>query len=277
MHSSQLKALRRLRIPSRRRRLRQALEADDASLTWTNADVQKLMRDFNKIFLFGAIMKTEFYWSTEMDTVHRDSSPLSDSSSDGSQSSCASVMLACSGISRRSTRGDFHRIDMRPSEVSTDFAVGEGEQLGIARAKDRLGTILHEMIHCFIRQHVCRECDVRTMPDGIIMQQGRGFQMIAMASEDISKELLGLKVHVGRIVGIYADLGMRTDRHAGPSVHDMEMYGFLDPLENRPAWRRDGILGNHSFLERIESEEPEDVSMIDDDSEVDDDQWEDIC
>jgi hypothetical protein len=68
---------------------------------------------------------------------------------------------------------------------------------------------------------------------------GRGFQLIAEAMEEKAFELLGVRVRIGRLEGLIGDVKERggLSPHMaqlgprGPSALDVEVYGFLEPLQ----------------------------------------------
>jgi hypothetical protein len=65
---------------------------------------------------------------------------------------------------------------------------------------------------------------------------GRGFQLIAKAIEENALVLLGMSIELGRLDGIKIDKYMDPpDPLRGPSVHDMEIYGFLPPPSKEVA------------------------------------------
>jgi hypothetical protein len=99
------------------------------------------------------------------------------------------------------------------------------------------------MVHCYIAQHACKKCEVkrRYLDHG---EHGRGFQLVTKAIEDQALRLLGLDVDLGRLDSLLAVREEAQGEGQGScrdSAHDMEVYGFLEPLVVRaigPLGRR---------------------------------------
>lgn len=113
-----------------------------------------------------------------------------------------------------------------------------------SKAADHIGTMLHEMIHCFLDDHACQRCATHEKYHG---DHSRGFQLIAKAIEEQALRLLEMDVNVGRLDSILGDMDAYRKLKdnwglpQGVSVHDMEIYGFLEPKVMREArlgrWR----------------------------------------
>jgi hypothetical protein len=120
----------------------------------------------------------------------------------------------------------YHEVRMHTTETTMDAVLMQ--RLGIALYEQRIGTLLHELIHCFFTQHACEDCKVYKLYRG--EGHGWGFQLIAKAMEDNALILLGTSIELGRLDGMRCDKNKDpTDPLRGPSVHDMEIYGFLPP------------------------------------------------
>jgi hypothetical protein len=90
------------------------------------------------------------------------------------------------------------------------------------RLRNRIGTILHEMCHAFLKAYTCRACpmyDACVGPRG----HGRAWQVLAAKMEQVVSVVLGGKVDMGRFPSLLRDL----EGHGKlPSMHDLEVYRF---------------------------------------------------
>jgi hypothetical protein len=77
------------------------------------------------------------------------------------------------------------------------------KQIGMSLRQDRLGILLHELIHCYLQRHMCESCMAgkRYYGNG----HGRGFQLIAKAIGENAWSILGVSAHLGRLDSIAAD------------------------------------------------------------------------
>jgi hypothetical protein len=90
------------------------------------------------------------------------------------------------------------------------------------RLRNRLGTVLHEMCHAYLKAYSCRSC---AMHDTCIgpLGHGRAWQILAAKMEEVASVLLGGRVNMGRFPSLLRDL----EGHGKvPSPHDLEAYGF---------------------------------------------------
>lgn len=85
-------------------------------------------------------------------------------------------------------------------------------------------SILHEVLHAFLTKYGCRQCQTRTPKQGQD-NHARAFMLIAKAIEEQSIRLLGVNVDINRLTS----WSLRGGQD-GTSIHDLERYGFIDPL-----------------------------------------------
>jgi hypothetical protein len=90
------------------------------------------------------------------------------------------------------------------------------------RLRNRIGTILHEMCHAFLKAYACRSCpmhDTCVGPSG----HGRAWQVLAKKMEEVAGVVLGARVDMGRFPSLLRDV----EGHGRlPSAHDLEVYGW---------------------------------------------------
>lgn len=95
------------------------------------------------------------------------------------------------------------------------------DDLGV-RLRNRIGTILHEMCHAFLKAYTCRSCIMHEHcvgPRG----HGRAWQILAAKVEEVASRLMGGRVDMGRFPSLLHDM----DSHGRlPSQHDLELYKF---------------------------------------------------
>jgi hypothetical protein len=91
-----------------------------------------------------------------------------------------------------------------------------------SRLHSRLGTLLHEMIHAFLKAHVCRSCP---MHDSCIGPRGHGraWQILAAKLEQVARVVIGGPVDLGRFPSLLRDC---EGTGKLPSVHDLEVFGM---------------------------------------------------
>ena len=222
MDSRQVRALHQIHSRPQRLALVRALEARDLQKTISTRTVKKLLKLFSELFFFGSLMRIKLRW--RHDFVESD---------DEEQN-----LLAWTSIKKTSNGQRYHDIEMNPRALSKSRL--ELKQLRMSMAADRIGTMLHELIHCFLFQYACEHCEVYKRYEG---DHGRGFQLIAKAIEEQAPRLLGFAVDLGRLDSIKADMAPNEWEQPtlGASAHDMEVYGFLKPLQRRGM----GSLGRH--------------------------------
>lgn len=88
------------------------------------------------------------------------------------------------------------------------------------RWRNRIGTILHEMCHAFLKAYTCRSCpmyDHCVGPRG----HGRAWQLLAAKIEQVASHLMAGFVDMGRFPALLHDM----EGHGRlPSSHDLEVY-----------------------------------------------------
>lgn len=90
------------------------------------------------------------------------------------------------------------------------------------RLRNRLGTILHEMCHAFLKAYTCRSCPMHDKcvgPRG----HGRAWQILSAKIEQVATVLLGGYVDMGRYPSLLHDM---AGHGVLPSMHDLEVYGW---------------------------------------------------
>jgi hypothetical protein len=96
------------------------------------------------------------------------------------------------------------------------------QQQTMTRLHNRLGTLLHEMCHAFLKAYACRSCpmhDACVGPRG----HGRAWQMLAKKMEQVATVVLGGAVDMGRFPSLLRDC---EGNGRLPSVHDLEVFGM---------------------------------------------------
>jgi hypothetical protein len=91
-----------------------------------------------------------------------------------------------------------------------------------ARMHSRLGTLLHEMAHAFLKAYVCRACPMYDVCVGAL-GHGRAWQVLAAKIEQVAKVVVGGSVDLGRWQSLLRDCGGSGRL---PSVHDLEVFGL---------------------------------------------------
>jgi hypothetical protein len=173
---------------------------------------------FKDLFFFGALLPIKFDWLLRFP------------GKDGYDQD----LYAWTSIKEYWGGGIHHSIEMHPCKLS---------DVPISKAADRIGTMLHDLIYCYIGANACQRCDTCRKYHG---DHGRGFQLIAKAMEEQAFRLLGMYVDARRLDSILNDMdayrGSDDDwgEPLGVSVHDMECYGFLEPTrtESKPRLGR---------------------------------------
>ncbi|KAH5798491.1 hypothetical protein HBI88_150270 [Parastagonospora nodorum] len=90
------------------------------------------------------------------------------------------------------------------------------------RWRNRLGTILHELCHAFLKAYTCRSCPTH---DSCIGPRGHGraWQILAAKMEEVATKLLGVFVDFGRYPSLLHDL---EGNGKLPSKHDLDVLRF---------------------------------------------------
>jgi hypothetical protein len=84
------------------------------------------------------------------------------------------------------------------------------------------------MIHGFLFQYACELCTASADNVKNHGGHGRAWQLIAKAVEDEASRLLGTEVDLGRLDSLYTQPVREQDVKGMHSLHDLEVYGFLD-------------------------------------------------
>ncbi|KAF1918147.1 hypothetical protein BDU57DRAFT_514746 [Ampelomyces quisqualis] len=90
------------------------------------------------------------------------------------------------------------------------------------RWRNRLGTMLHELCHAFLKAYTCRSCP---MHDHCIGPRGHGraWQILVAKMEEVATKLMGGYVDMGRYPSLLHDL---QGNGRVPSKHDLEVLKF---------------------------------------------------
>lgn len=99
------------------------------------------------------------------------------------------------------------------------------------RWRNRLGTLLHELCHAFLKAYTCRSCPMHEQcigPRG----HGRAWQLLAAKMEEVATKLLGGFVDFGRYQSMLHDL---EGSGKLPSQHDLEVLRFGTRWERKGA------------------------------------------
>ncbi|EMD86870.1 hypothetical protein COCHEDRAFT_1227903 [Bipolaris maydis C5] len=92
----------------------------------------------------------------------------------------------------------------------------------ILRLNNRLGTIIHEMCHAFLKAYSCRSCSMHEACDGAT-GHGRAWQLLAKKLEEAACVVLGGEVDMGRGPSLLREIACSGRL---PSCHDLEAYGM---------------------------------------------------
>ncbi len=98
---------------------------------------------------------------------------------------------------------------------------GRPEDLDV-RWRNRVGTILHEMCHAFLKVYVCRSCPMSEQSVGP-RGHGRAWQVLAKKMEAVAEKVLRGHVDFGRYPSLLHDF---QGHGRLPSSHDLEVFGF---------------------------------------------------
>lgn len=194
-------------------------------------------------FFFNKIKSIEFEWSEDFPHTKAQMAHFCDELADATYVR---------------TNGGTHRIRIHPTRTSVHARCMD--VMGLTLQEEQFGTLLHELIHCFLTQLTCRDCEVyRGYRGG---GHGRGFQLIAEAIEENALALFGVGADIGRLNSILADIeGPPPEELRGPSVHDMQIHGFLDKpkqflsdLESSSSYASSQVEAQENLRKRERSE-----------------------
>jgi hypothetical protein len=125
--------------------------------------------------------------------------------------------------------GERHHL-IRIHARSTERPKTTYPRAGATLAEERLGTILHELLHAFLDEFSCRRCP-SYFEDLGHAGHGRAWQLVAKAIEEQTLRLLGTEVYLGRLAAYTMHrqpANQRAPKSYTPSVHDLVSFGFLE-------------------------------------------------
>jgi hypothetical protein len=198
MDPQQLDAVNRFRLCSERGRVLDMLSLDDIrGGDETDALTQWLFEQLNDLFFFGVLKKASIVWTGELDNH-----TLGD---------CTTGL------------NDGHEFcDIRLHPTLRHHIKAEYVRKGQSLTEERLGTIIHELLHGFLEQYACHRCYINNY-----CCHSRAWQRIAKAIEEESVRLLGVEVDLNRLMSMLYD---RDNHHKDQTIHDVEACGFLESL-----------------------------------------------
>ncbi|KAF1851279.1 uncharacterized protein K460DRAFT_274570 [Cucurbitaria berberidis CBS 394.84] len=181
------------------------LSSPDLRQSLSAAQLQHLFTHLNHIFFFNAIpphrraFSTGFSWLPE------------------SSQNCFAIASFNPLIG---TQILLHPILYRHNNAPADVNV---------RWRNRLGTLLHELCHAFLKAYTCRACPMHDHCVGA-RGHGRAWQVLVNAVEKVASRLMGGYVDMGRFASILHDF---EGNGKLPSRHDLEIYGLGDGRRER--------------------------------------------
>lgn len=198
MHSLPKKNLDILRLRSLLQTWNPNLTGQDMRQSMSSIQMIHLVKLLNKVFFFGAIpshreiISSGFAWLPESEQ-------------------------ACFGV------GTFNpiigtQVLLHPTLYRNH---GDLEDLDV-RWRNRLGTVLHELCHAFLKAYTCKSCPTH---DSCIGPRGHGraWQILAAKMEEVATRLMGGYVDFGRYPSLLHDL---EGNGKLPSAHDLEILKF---------------------------------------------------
>ncbi|KAF2788085.1 hypothetical protein K505DRAFT_366783 [Melanomma pulvis-pyrius CBS 109.77] len=141
------------------------------------ANMLQILNIFNRLFFFGAL-RLDFKWEALNDP--------------GSYNVPGRTRLGRCRPPNSSCAA---------SLIELDTVYTNTEIQGLARhpgpTLSRLGTLLHEVIHAYIQQYACNNCEMRATSIGY-GGHGRAFQMMAARLEEVTESLFGdMRLDIG--------------------------------------------------------------------------------
>ncbi|KAH9880951.1 hypothetical protein IAQ61_001245 [Plenodomus lingam] len=197
LHPSRLKDMPSVsQLTSLLRVWRPNLVAPDLRSHISNAQLGHVFRQLNKVFFFGAVpphrssLSTGFSWLPE----HK--------------KNCFGVSYFNPIIGTQLfLHPKLYRHNSKPEDLDL-------------RLRNRIGTILHEMCHAFLKAYTCRSCIMHERCVGS-RGHGRAWQILAAKVEEVASHLIGGPVDMGRFPSVLHDM----ESHGRlPSQHDLEVY-----------------------------------------------------
>jgi hypothetical protein len=194
--------------------------------------MNNILKESSRLYFFDSLAKIHFVWLSNSPTH-----------------TAEQAVTACGQLADATTiladDVSLHKIRMHP--FLTNNSLRYMRQVGITLIEERVGSILHELIHCYLQLHACQSCRVSLGYQGA--GHGRAFQLIAKAIEKTAWSLLDVSANLGRLDSILGDRRSSDKKEqphpelCGPSVHDMEVYGFLEPTSRRSRYQKElGVL-----------------------------------
>jgi hypothetical protein len=200
---SQLKSLLQIWHPN--------LTGADMRQSMSREQLLQVLPLLNQIFFFGAIpphrqaISTGFSWLPEHETT-------------------------CFGI------GSFNPLIGTQILLHPKLYRNHGDLNDLdVRWRSRIGTILHELCHAFLKAYTCRSCPMHEHSVGA-RGHGRAFQILAAKIEQVATKLMDGFVDMGRYPSLLHDM----EGHGRlPSSHDLEVYQLETRCLNMETTRND--------------------------------------
>jgi hypothetical protein len=98
-----------------------------------------------------------------------------------------------------------------------------------ARTIDRLGILLHEVVHAYLSQFACGQCPTDDVNLSNAAGHGRAFQLMASALEQVSQAMFGMQINASSVSDYIAN--WHDVRHL-PSMHDASQWKWF--VDKRP-------------------------------------------
>jgi hypothetical protein len=181
------------------------LTGPDMRQSMSSAQALHLVSVLNEVFFFGSIPS------------HRQSISAGFSWLPETEKSCFGISTFNPIIGTQ--------IMLHPTLYRTD---GNVDDLDV-RLRNRLGTILHELCHAFLKAYTCRSCPMHDRCVGA-RGHGRAWQMLAVKMEEVAARLMGGFVDFGRWPSLLNEIEGCGDL---PSAHDMEVLQFGTKWEDK--------------------------------------------
>lgn len=176
-------------------------------LGWANGakamashEMMPILDIFNHLFFFGSLVDIQPRWNSHLDGAYGMCSP----------------------------QGKGHLIQLS-STYTGETCATEDVSLCEARARVRLGILLHECIHAYLSQYACRTCRRYGVNVRNAGGHGRAFQRLASAIEDVTQSTLGVRISVSDESDFLSSSAWPQVEYL-PSRHDMSEWNWLaDP------------------------------------------------
>ncbi len=183
--------------------LMEKLGSPDARNTFPANEMMTLCTQLQSVFFFGAPIEIEVTWN--FDLCER---------------------FGWYGVTETVTRNsctEFERIAMHPTKV-TAALLFSGRCSAESVGRQRFSTLVHELIHAMLERVCCRGC---VASKDNLAPHGRAFQRLAEAVEEECLRLMGLKLDLARMNGVWSDMVDDINGANFPSLHDLKAYGFV--------------------------------------------------